>query len=231
MKLFIDTESIPTQQPGALEEIRKSIQPPGNMSKAETIAKWMMENADSAAEEKWRKTALDGTKGELVVIGFATDDDPIVSTHYRDLDMSEGDLIQNAFDEMAEKNSVAIATRGDYLNPQFIGHNIIGFDIRFLFQRAVILGIKPPFQLPTDQRYNSDKVFDCMLAWAGWGNYISLDALCAALGIPCQSNGVDGSMVWDLVKAGRIGDVVTHCMEDVESVRRVYRRMTFQEVA
>lgn len=230
MKLFIDTESIPTQQPGALEEIRKSIQPPGNMSKAETIAKWMMENADSAAEEKWRKTALDGTKGELVVIGFALDDG-IISTHYRDLNMSEGDLLQNAFDEMDQQHFMKYHLSGRFTDPQFIGHNIINFDIRFLFQRAVILGINPPFKLPTDQRYCSDKVFDCMLAWAGWGNYISLDALCAALGIPCQVNGVDGSMVLDLVKAGRIGDVVTHCMEDVESVRRVYRRMTFQEVA
>lgn len=224
MKTYLDIETIPSQKPGMLEEIRATIEPPGSMSKPETIAKWLAENADAAAEDKWRKTALDGTRGELVVIGFATNDGQPLS-HYRSLGQSEGDMLQNAFDDMA------LSLAGTLSNPLFVGHNVLGFDIRFLFQRAVVLGIKPPFQLPTDQRYNGERVFDTMLAWAGWGNRISLAKLCAALGIAVKTGGIDGSMVWDYVQAGRVQEVASYCEEDVAAVREVYRRMTFQEVA
>ena len=58
--LYLDIETIPDQTPGALEAIRASIEPPGNISKPETIAKWMEENAVAKSEEAWRKTGARG---------------------------------------------------------------------------------------------------------------------------------------------------------------------------
>jgi predicted PolB exonuclease-like 3'-5' exonuclease len=71
-----------------------------------------------------------------------------------------------------------------------------------------------------------------MTAWAGWGGRISLDALCKALDIPTKGTeldgeDIDGSKVWDFVQAGRVSDVATYCMADVERVRTVYKRMNF----
>lgn len=67
--LFIDIETIPSQKQGALEECRANIKAPGNMSKPETISAWMRENAESSAEDAWRKTALDGSRGGLSASG------------------------------------------------------------------------------------------------------------------------------------------------------------------
>lgn len=223
MNLYLDLETIPCSRPGLLAEIRATIQPPGNISKPETIAKWMAENAETEAMEKWKKTALDGTLGEVVVIGFAVDDAAPSAAFRPSVKASEGDVLQHFFDEVI-RCYPELATEPFRL----VGHNVIGFDLRFLYQRAVILGVKPSFPLPFDQRYNGDLLFDTMLGWAGWGNRVKLSALCGALGIPVQQNGVDGSMVWDLFSAGRFDDVILHCTEDVVAVREVYKRMTWE---
>jgi len=218
--LTLDIETIPSQQPGLKERIRETIKPPGNISKADTIAKWMTENTESAAEEAFRKTACDGTQGEIVCISYAIEACGVRNV-WRDLNGSETDLLYDFFRDVREMI-------GDQL-PFFVGHNILGFDLRFIFQRCVIRGVKPPFPLRQDARYNGDHVFDTMLAWAGWGNRVKLATICEVLGIPVKSDGIDGSRVWDAVLAGNADRVAAYCNEDVEATREVYRRMTFQE--
>lgn len=218
-KLYVDIETIPCQKPGLLEEIRATIQPPGNISKPETIAKWMAENADEAAEDAYRKTALNGTMGEIICIGYAIDDAP-VQRLFRSLDQPEGDLLTAVYDDL----------RGELVET-IIGHNVLGFDLRFIFQRSVIKGIRPPFPLWQNERYNGERVYDTMLAWAGWNNRVKLSVIADALGIKVKSGGIDGSQVWDYVKAGKIAEVADYCQEDVEAVREVHKRMTFMGVA
>lgn len=110
-----------------------------------------------------------------------------------------------------------------------VGHNIKEFDLRFLFQRAIINGVKPTFPLRTGSRYGGEFVFDTMTEWAGWGNRISLANLCKALDIPVKTGDITGATVWDAVKAGRIHDVAEYCMADVVATREVYKRLTFKE--
>jgi hypothetical protein len=118
--------------------------------------------------------------------------------------------------------------------PVFIGHNLVGFDLRFLYQRSVMLGIRPPVWLPINAKPWDDSVFDTMTAWAGFGNRVSLDKLCRAFGIAAKGSEIgeeiDGSKVYDFVKAGRIKDVAKYCAADVERTRQVHRRLTFQSV-
>jgi predicted PolB exonuclease-like 3'-5' exonuclease len=66
-----------------------------------------------------------------------------------------------------------------------------------------------------------------MQAWAGFGNYISLDNLCYGLGIESPKDGIDGSQVWQYVKDGRENEVYDYCKRDVAAVREVYKRLTF----
>jgi len=119
--------------------------------------------------------------------------------------------------------------------PTFIGHNIVAFDLRFIFQRAVLNGVIPPSIIPFNARPWDDSVFDTMTAWAGVGNRVSLDKLCGAFGIAKKGSeigdDIDGSKVWDYVRTGRIADVVEYCKGDVERVRAIHRRMTFAEAA
>jgi len=221
-KVFLDIETIPSQKPGLLEEIRATIQPPGNISKPETIAKWIAENADTAAEEAYRKTALNGTQGEIICMSYAFDDGPAYSAS-RTLADPEGHVLCLFFSHLAGELNTS---------PCYIGHNILGFDLRFILQRAVINGINPPFPLHQDARYNDNtKTYDTMLAWAGWGNRCKLATICEALDIPVKSDGIDGSKVWGEVKAGNVEKVALYCNEDVEATREVYRRLTFAGVA
>jgi hypothetical protein len=220
--MFLDIETIPCQRPGLREEIRQNLKPPGNISKAESIEKWMKENAETAAEEAYRKTACDGTLGEICCISWAIDDNQV--THVsRDLLYPEDALLKDWFDWV--KQDV-----GDIPTVfKLVGHNIIGFDLRFIFQRAVINRVRPRFPLRQDSRGNGDFLYDTMLAWAGWGNYVKITKICEALGIAVKSDGIDGSKVYDEVLAGNISRVAAYCDEDVEATREVYYRMTFAE--
>jgi hypothetical protein len=217
-KIFIDIETIPTQAPGAIDHIRAKIKAPAKLSAKDSIAKWHESpDKETAIQEEYRKTALNGTTGEIVCIGWAINDEPVKSL-YRKLGESEQDLLDGFFGTM----DAVTKSR-----PLWIGHNIIGFDLRFLYHRAVINYVDPRQPLPHDTRYNGEKVFDTMLGWAGWGNRISLVNLCAALGIKVKLGDITGATVWDAMQAGRGEEVAEYCREDVSATRAVYERMTF----
>ena len=215
-RLVIDIETIACQQPGILEEIRATVTPPGNISKPETIAKWIQENADKAANDEFRKTSFNGAKGEICCIGWAVDDEPVQSL-CRGVGESEESLLLHFF---------ALTGGYDY---QIIGHNSIAFDIRFLYQRCVINSVQPTFNIRQEERYNGRKVFDTMTYFAGWGNRISLANLCAALGIQVKTGDITGATVYDAWLAGRISEIADCCREDVTATREVYKRLTFGE--
>lgn len=218
---FLDIETIPSQKPGMLDEFRAVVEPPGNITKPESIAKWMEENAADKAMEAYLKTSFDGALGEVVCIGYAFEDEPTNICWRSSLEVSEEVILTEFFCAVTEN---AVRTKS---HPTYVGHNVLQFDLRFLFQRAVINGVKPPYPLRQDSRYNGDGTYDTMLAWAGWGNRVKLSKLCDALGIPVKTGGIDGSQVWPYVQAGRFREVADYCIEDVDAVREVHRRMTF----
>lgn len=221
--LFIDIETIPSQSESVKELIKSNLRPPGNLSKPESIEKWFKDNAETAAHEQWLKTALNGAMGEIVCASYAFGEDAVRSVYRESLDMPESELLSDLCRDMEDY-------AGGPLPPvKLVGHNVINFDARFLYQRSVIHSLPPAFNIPTDTRYNNDRIFDTMLAWAGWGNYAKLSDICAVLGIECKQNGIDGSKVWEYVQSGKIKEVADYCNDDVESVRAVYRRLTFSE--
>jgi len=172
---------------------------------------------------RWLKTSLDGTFGQIVVAAAAVDDAPPVAFYQTDwkADGSESLLLESLFDMLRGLYNPSAGTR-----PTFVGHNIIGFDLRFIYQRAIILGIKPPPYIPFNAKPWDSTVFDTMLQWAGMGNRVKLDTICKVLGLSGKGD-IDGSKVWDYVQAGHIAEVAEYCKHDVELVREVYRRMTF----
>lgn len=222
-QVVIDIETIPCQRPGCIEEIRAEIKPPGNISKQDTIDKWMAENADEAAAQKYHATGLDGGQGEIIVIGFTVGDKEPV-TFFRDAlaGQCEATLLENAFSGIQAECGI--------LDPYFIGHYAFDFDLRFLYQRAVINRVKPPFNLNQESRYNGDRAFDTRIAWCGSARdkHIGLARLCGILGIPVKTNGIDGAHVREAIQQGHLSEVVDYCREDVMATREVYKRLTFQ---
>lgn len=223
MNLYLDIETIPTAREDVRQYIAATVKPPGNISKAETIAKWIAESKAEAVEEAIEKTGLDGSFGRVCVIGWAHGDE----------------AVQTALSDKNEifvLNEFARHMNGTLLTAQYdqtvVGHNVSAFDLRFLLQRFIVNGIKPPLVIQRAAQakpWEMDKVFDTMVQWAGVGNRISLDKLCLALDIESPKGDMDGSKVAAYVAAGRIAEVAAYCQRDIEATRAVHRRMTFAE--
>jgi len=109
----------------------------------------------------------------------------------------------------------------------FVGHNILDFDLRFIYQRSVIHQIRPSRDIPFT-RFRNAPIYDTMQEWSKWGReHASLDTLAKALGIPSPKENLDGAKVYPYYRAGKLVEIIEYCKRDVDSVRQVYRRLTF----
>jgi len=219
--IVFDLETLPSADPAIIADIAAGIKPPGNLKKAETIAAWERDEKPGAVLEAVKKTGLDGTFGRICCIGFAVNDD-MADVRYGD----EAETITAFFAWLTEAARIS-----DYTERQsaiFIGHNILSFDLRFLWQRCVVNGIRPPAIIPFTAKPWDGKVFDTMTAWnPERDKKISLDKLCRALGVPTSKGDLDGSSVAEYWAAGRHQEVAAYCMADVEAVRQCHRKMVF----
>lgn len=241
--LYIDIETIPAQRPEVLAEIKATkeaelaesiaaVKPPGTYKKQETIDEWvkteqpkviqaLRDACEADIDATYRKTSFDGAFGNVCVIGWVFDDD-------------EPRTVSNILDEkdlLLEFRAEIGATKFNLFESCVIGHNVAAFDLRFLMQRHIVHGVKPhPVIVRGAQAkpWESDKVFDTMIQWAGVGNRVSLDKLCKALKIPTPKGEIDGSKVWDFVQQGRLDEVAAYCRRDVEATRLAHKAMTFQ---
>lgn len=223
--LFFDLETIPSQKPGALEAIRKTIKHPGNISKQDTIDKWYAENADAAAMEQYRKQSFDGLYGEIISIAWAIDDNPVNVVHVGERG-NEKELLNSFFVQLEsildERGNRAVITK-------WSGHYITGFDLRFLWQRCIVNGVRPSVKIPYDAKPWDAQVFDTKTAWTGTSQYSgagSLDALSRAFGMEGKGD-IDGSKVYDYWLDGRIDEIAEYNKQDVEKCRALYKIMNF----
>lgn len=235
--IYLDIETIPGQHPSVraalqleAEEEKAKIKAPANYKDAVKIADFILarqQEIDLCVEDRWRKTSFDGSLGQIVCASLAINDEAPINIFQDEWASAESHIL-------AELNRVIadVYTPSAMMRPIFVGHNVVAFDLRFIFQRSVLFGIQPHPVIPFNARPWDDHLFDTMTAWAGFGNRVSLDKLCRVLGIPtkgCELAGeeIDGSKVWDFVQGGRIADVAIYCGADVERVREIHRRMTF----
>jgi len=224
--LYLDIETIPSQRPEIKEEIAANITPPGNMSKAETIAKWEIETKPDVIEKKWLETGLDGSFGEVISIAWQIIDNNIEGI-IRKLDEPEKNLLV-PFNEVL--NTIWHNFNSDVI---FVGFNILNFDLRFLWQRMLINGIQPHgsiFSALNNSKYNSDRYFDIMLYWSGFSrqDWISQNKLCQAFGIESsKTDDIDGSKVWEHIKAGKYQEVLDYNKRDIEITRKLHKLLTF----
>ena len=219
--LYLDIETIPAQRQDVRDYVAAKVEHPGNISKAETIAAWHVEKKPALVEEAYLKTSFDGGLGQICVIGWAIDDGPARTYHVYDLSREqEAKLLEDWFCMIYD------AYRPTNM-PRFIGHNVIGFDLPFLWKRAMVLGVKPPSMVPRNPKPWSDSVADTMLMWDGQQRAGgSMDRICRLMGIAGKGD-IDGSKVWPMVQAGNIGAVADYCAGDVERTRAMFKRMTF----
>ncbi len=214
-KLFFDIETIP-----AAEDSKTALQYLYDRKKLKNP------DLEESFEDFYLKTSFDGAFGRVACIAYAVNDDAI-----RVISDKDGE-------KKALEDFWFVAAQCD----QFIGHNIMDFDLRFLLQRSIILGVQPtwtrfqelgkkPWEMGkylSFARYNNLPIFDTMMEWSNWGGQKSgLEHVALAMGIPTPKDGIDGSEVWKFYQAGKIDEICEYCKRDVDVTRAVYRRMTF----
>jgi len=244
MNIPFDIETVPTQNAELAAQIAQqcladrddalaAVKAPSNYKDADKISAYItserekiLANFESDVKTKIEKTSLDGGLGQIVCIGWAVDDGDTRCLQVVDLSAkSEAAMLEVWFDDLNKLHGGNPSTR-----PLLIGHNHVGFDIPFVWKRAVVHGIKPPFWFPRNPKPWADSVFDTMTQWAGDRERIKMDALCRILGIPGKGD-ISGADVWPMVQAGRLDEVSEYCRADVERTRAIYKRMTFADAA
>jgi len=210
---YIDIETIPSQSPELLARFADEVTSPAQYKKPESIEKWLAENRDTVARERLAKTSFDPAHGHICTIAWARDTDDLVSVSHADTVEGEAATLRMFFDSL-----------DPYQSTTFVGHYISGFDLRFILCRAVVLGVPIPRNIPRNPKPWSDRVFDTMTAWVGNRDRISMDSLCAALGLEGKGDGLDGSQVAQAWTEGRHNEIAEYCRQDVERTRAIHQR-------
>jgi len=189
---------------------------------------------DIAAEEErvYQLGSLSATSGRIISIAVHVG--PIPGFEIEGL---SGNQSEHAFgiDAEGKEQDEALALR-DFLAlmsdfdsdcDEIVGHNIVGFDLPFIFQRCLIKGIaaRPFVNLG---EYNVRGVYDTMRAWClgDRRSRVSLDDIAWALGIESSKTGeVEGSKVFELYQAGKLREIREYNLNDVRVTRKVYERL------
>jgi 3'-5' exonuclease len=207
--LVMDSETIPIVTDEIRAEVAAGIQPPGNMSKPETLLAWEQTKKPELVEVELARGGLDATRGRLLTFSYAFNDDDPVCLY----DMDEAKLLRTALEIIGGADL-------------WIGHNIAAFDLVFIRQRCWVNGLSVPAR-PFKLKGWDGAIADTMLMWSPERDKrISLDKLCRVLGVVSpKASGFTGADVWPAYQAGRIDDIVTYALADVVATRECWRRM------
>ena len=162
-----------------------------------------------------KKLSLSAATARILCLAYAFD--PPAESPVHILEGEEKAIIQNFWKLAMDANL-------------FVGHNMLDFDLRFIWQRSIIHQIKPPRDIPFT-RFRNAPIYDTMQEWSKWGReHVSLDSLSKALGIPSPKENLDGSKVYPYYRAGKLSEIYEYCKRDVDTARQVYRRLTFAKI-
>lgn len=221
MRMFIDTETIASQNPKIVQYLAIKSQKDNQQKLKDKTP----EEQAKIASDYWLKSALNGKFGELAVISFAVDDGAPL-TLVRDMLDPNGEV-----ELLKQFSSELNAIDADYglagsLN-QVIAHNA-EFDFQFIRQRALI---------------NSVRLREVFLEWRRWvctqkmwsqkfNDFHSLESLCIAFGIECARKEIDARNTTLIVANGGIQSLANYCESDVLRVRKLFYKLNqFKERA
>lgn len=229
MLLYIDIETLPTNDPAVIASFADSIKAPATHKKPETIASWMAENKDQAIADAVAKTSFDGLYGRIACICYAFDDGEVFSLA-NDKNADEMAMLNDFYRHIQRETGVEHHTGFANFPVTVVGHNVAGFDLPFLKHRSVINNVKPcALMLKAMSAKPWDAcIADTMLMWSSDSQKrASMDKLCKAFGIAGKGD-FDGSMVADTWPTDP-QKIINYCKDDVRRTRAMYKRLTWSD--
>lgn len=188
---------------------------------------------DIVVEEErcYQLGSLSATSGRILSI--AVHEGPVASFDFGDVEQRESERVFGIDEDGEEQDEKkALLAFLDYMKAfdpdtdELVGHNLLGFDLPFIFQRCLVhcISARPLVDLG---EYRVRGVFDTMHHWwLGAKRNVSLDDIAWALGIESSKTATaEGSKVFELYQAGKLGEIREYNLNDVRVTRKVYERM------
>lgn len=218
---------------------------PDNYKDADKIKAYVAKRKDALAAERDAaikvvsdKSALDGGAGQVCAISMLVDamlcGGPVSSRDYKEAirpELSINMVVHDLSRESERSLLIAFALAVENVIQRcgagpvrIVGHNVVGFDLPFLAQRAAVRRVKLPDALPRRPQPWDQGVFDTQYEWAGRNGYVSLDTLCGILGVENEDQ-VSGRDIASFARAGDFETIREHCRMDVLAAYRCARIM------
>lgn len=227
-RIFIDIETLPTVEENRdfiENKVRKSL-----ARKGEDLSETVLQ---SRAEIAFQNTALHGSLGRLLCIGLAIDNnDKAEKPYICGQDKDTGEFHLDEAKTLAQFWNHLERIKFDANLDLIAGHNILGFDLPFLYHRSMIHGVRPSQQILNGKPWEiAEYVYDTMDRWQ-MGKYyekISLEEMALAFGLDCPKKGeVNGENPAEAFSGGNHEEIREYCLKDVLCARQLYYKMTFQ---
>lgn len=188
---------------------------------------------DIAVEEErcYQLGSLSATSGRILSI--AVHEGPVAGLDFGGVEQRETERVfgidQDGEEQEEKKALLAFLDYMKAFDPdtdELVGHNLIGFDLPFIFQRCLVhcISARPLVDLA---EFRVRGVFDTMHAWwLGAKRFVSLDDIAWALGIESSKTATaEGSKVFELYQAGKLAEIREYNLNDVRVTRKIYERM------
>lgn len=226
----IDIETIPL--PGFKERAAQRLKRAMELGKmSEELQQRYYEDQAAEEERAYRSGSLAATSGRILSI--AVHIGSVAGSEIEGVEQSESEHVFGIDSDGQEQSELqALADFLAVMKPfdpdidEIVGHNVIGFDLPFIFQRCLVNGIafRPFVNL---SEFNVRGVYDTMHRWwLGAKNRVALDDLAWAMGMESsKTDEVEGSRVFELYQAGRLAEIREYNLNDVRVTRKVYERL------
>lgn len=216
--IFLDIETLKQAPETFMVPDVATMAPPKTHKKAETIAEWRKEKAETLLDELRDQSSLEPLMGGIVVaVGVAIGNEPAKC------------IVAKTFDEAGELALLTAVEKAfaKYLVNPIVTWNGSGFDYAFLGKRALRHGLYSLARVMHRDKPWSPLHIDCLDVWRQH-NRQSLGKLVDVarfLGIPDPHDPITGADVTEAIQAGRAEDVKAHCLADIVRLREVYWRL------
>lgn len=217
--VILDIETIPGDT-FYQKELAANIRPPGTITKRESFAAWMEEKAPAAAEAAIHATSIMPAYNRIICLCYAIGDGNVRTFNHKE----ERGLLLDFFADLADDLEPLHSAN----QARFVGHNLIGFDLPCIWWACLRNNVPYSF-LPhprTTKPWETMRAFDTCYQLAGTERKgYSIGNMAKLFDLVDDCPDIDGSMVWELHKAGERELIANHCASDVEIARQLFNRI------
>lgn len=233
-RIFFDVESLPPAKdaprlpnPAIVARLCRQKREQSDNSQVDT----KQVNLDAMSDEDWGRLALHAEYGRVLCIGVIIEIDGTPS-RYGVLGFDSQQSVFHSDEERTLRQFWKLLEGFSPSRDLIIGHNVLDFDLPFIYNRSRINRVRPSVRLSL-ARYRQQPIYDTMREWANWNPRASLSLahLAEVLRLNIgKSDDLDGSGIYNAFVTGQHQAIADYCLQDVVVTRAAYYRLTQPDI-